>query len=294
MSDYDDYSAGLRGETRVGRYDTAAYRQGQMDRMRSGPAGFAGMAGEAAPGVLMILPFPMTVGILMFLGTVGVYFATVFFPVGGGLTLLAYWIFYAIMYDPAVSSVVILFVFMIPGFVIFIASMVLESKLAQNRVFRRIRYGWRMLLIPFLGYSAIVILKDVQPPDGNSSWGEIFPMSHVITVVVSFIAAHFLSKRLDRGYDSNAAFGGGLMALRSIPTFRESHLEVDDDEIRRREGIYKEFLDKLVADGHGESPKAAKTRELMEEQGKILAVRERMRAEVAALKRKKPREASSE
>lgn len=111
MSHLDDYQAGLDGQRNYANKHTVAYHRGLADRAGM----FSGSVAGSAPNFLGVLPAPMLLALSFLLATVGILIATCLFPLGGGLTLLAYYVFYRTFYDPMVSTVMLLMVFLLPG-----------------------------------------------------------------------------------------------------------------------------------------------------------------------------------
>src|SRR5690606_20040329 len=227
---------------------------------------------------LMIFPLPVLLGLMVVLATVGVVFATMLFPIGGGLTIAAYTSFEAVFADSRVSRIVPMFAFSILGIPIFVAAMVLEGKVSQNRLYRRLRYTWRMLTAAGAGYYFAGIVTGGNAPIVNVSWSEV-PRSQIVIVIVFLLSMHFLSRKLDRGYDGkNVTLRQAVLARKPIPRFRESPVGAADEEVQRRIGILRKYLDGLEEAGLANSRRAEETRAGLRDLNDLLDFRESNRA----------------
>ena len=115
MTEQDDYNAGLEGRMHYDGQMSQAYQKGLAERQGRSPksAWLAGNMGQAIPGPFLFLPVPVLIMLLIFAATLGIFVVTIFYPIGGSLTLLAYAIFYMVFSDPMVDSLLIIFMFRI-------------------------------------------------------------------------------------------------------------------------------------------------------------------------------------
>lgn len=226
----DDYQAGLDGRTHYGGQHSADYQRGLAEREgRSGKYlnGAANAMGQFGGGYLIIF--------LLMLSTVLLVISLCLFPVAGGLTFLAYQALYGIFYDPMVSETVYLFVFMMPGFVLFIFFLQIEDRLAAVKLYRQFRYLWRMTAITFMGYSAAIMITEPDGPVLKGTLSEILPFSHILTILVCLLSTHFLSRWMDRNYAGMDVKISDLL-IQNKPTFsfRRSAVPADYAEFERK------------------------------------------------------------
>ncbi len=280
MSEQDDYNAGREGRMHYDGQLSEAYQRGLAERegRYQKNAWLAQRTGRSIPGAFLVLPAPMLVMLLIFAATIGIFAVTAFFPLGGGLTLLAYAIFYAVFSDPMVDSLVVIFTFLVPGFIVFLPAMAFEDKMARFALYRRIRYFWRLFGSTQIG---LFIFLAFSGPDSGPS------VISVTVIVLSVIAGHFVSKRLDKPYaGSNLKFSDARAARASIPGWKTTHFEATEEEMQSRGAAIRQAIGNLENSTYADAPKLAELRAALEENDAILEVKQRMAREVAALKQR--------
>ena len=221
--------------------------------------------------------------LVLFLASVLVVVAAALFPVGGGITIAAYALFYFFLFEPymsKVNSLIAVMVFLIPGTVIFLVSMSLENSFAQHQMYRRLRYLWRLAGVTFITYIIAVMTSDARgrPIVSDASAGGGLSIDLLLTLVVGIVVAHFLSWRLDRSYAGKTLSMSHAFAAREpIPKFETQAFEENDEEVRRRQWLLWEALHHQEASNRGDSPKADQLRHDLQNLADLLAYRERKR-----------------
>lgn len=234
----DDYQAGLDGRTHYTGQHSADYQRGLAEREgRTGAyfkdtADAMGMGASSMGGGFLII-------LMLMLSSVLLAISLCLFPVAGGFTLLIYFALYNIFYDPMVNETVYLLVFMMPGFIIFTFFIQIEGNLATVKLYRRLRYLWRMTAVSITGYSAAIMITEPDGPVLEGSLSELLPLSHILTILVCLTCTHFVSRWLDRKYQGMDAKIGDLLS-RPAFTFKRAAVLADYAAFERKHFPKKE------------------------------------------------------
>lgn len=205
MRDFDpDYQAGLEGRTHYAGHDTEAFKRGLAERGGKKPD--AGMGDALGRGMGAVSGGPlgiMLVGAVLFFATIGVMISAVVFPVAGGLTIAVYLLLYNFVWPllmKGVSEIMALLAFLIPGGILFYFALKLEGILARRKYYRWFRHVWRMAGFAAIGWFIAMSIDGSMsaPLAANAPLSQVFPWSERIVVVACFVAAHFVSRLLDR------------------------------------------------------------------------------------------------
>jgi hypothetical protein len=284
MSYNDDYQAGLEARTHHAGQHTADYQRGLSEREGRPPG--AGMGGALAQSMgSSVGAFgPMFLAFYIALGSVLVVVAAALFPVGGGLTLAAYTVFYFSVFEPFFTNtswIIAMLMFVLPGTGLFIGSMMLENALAGSRRYRRLRYAWRLLCITGVAFAIAYELADganVRAAEPDALLQYLRP-PYLLAMAVGLVAAHFLSRRLDRAYagTDKTLFDAPL----KVPSFKTPTFEHDDDEVHRRLQAYRDALARYDAANRSESSEAAEIRYRIADLTKLLDDRAKRRQGIA-------------
>jgi hypothetical protein len=227
---------------------------------------------------------PMFLAFYIALGSVLVVVAAALFPVGGGLTLAAYTVFYFSVFEPFFTNtswIIAMLMFVLPGTGLFIGSMMLENALAGSRRYRRLRYAWRLLCITGVAFAIAYELADganVRAAEPDALLQYLRP-PYLLAMAVGLVAAHFLSRRLDRAYagTDKMLFDAPL----KVPSFKTPTFEHDDDEVHRRLQAYRDVLARYDAANRSESSEAAEIRYRIADLTKLLDDRAKHRQGIA-------------
>ena len=274
----EDYQAGLRGETHYHGQLSQDYQRGLAKRegRALSPSVLAQSMGGAAgfgPGIIVI-------GFAIYLGILVLALATCVFPVGAGLTLLAYFTYYNIMYDRMVNWLMYAFVFLVPGIFIFAASMQVERAMAENRRYRFVRTVWRMIAGGFAGSAVALFMTDPGPviPE-NLSWQMSFLFSQAAGIAAGAFIMRKISRRLDRSFEGkDTPLMPKISRFLPLPKFPTSHIMEDDEEIKRRHEILSQRLGQMEKANVYSGEKYFKLRHQVADLEGLMEYREKKRA----------------
>lgn len=198
------YNAGAQGGIFTGGSpeEDAAYQSGLASRRGGGGAGGAG---------IMALP-------LLLLGMIpALVIGTCLFPLAGILTLVGTSLIAGLLADN-VAFLMMLVVVLLPGIVIFMFAMKLERMLEQRGWYRKSRHVARLLVAGFVAHVfAFAIFSGAGRNTRNEFWLDRVTLPHVVMVVIAMVAAHFLSRWLDRKFGNAATFSQRFSFRRAKP-----------------------------------------------------------------------------
>lgn len=241
----DDYQAGLRGETHYHGQLSQDYQRGLAKRegRTLSPSALAGSMGGAAafgPGLIVL-------GATLYLSIIILVIASFIFPVGAGITLLAYLAFYQLTYNPMVNWLAYAIAFLVPGIFLFGASMQVEQAIAENRRYRFFRTVWRMIFGGLAGSFIAVQLTDPGPviPE-DLLWQMTFLFMQAVGIAVGAFIMRKISRRMDRSYEGmDTPLLPKVVRFLPLPKFPTPHFMEDDEEVKRRHEILSQRLSQM-------------------------------------------------
>lgn len=185
-SELSAYNAGLSGGIYTG--STAEEHAAYMAGMAAGGSGRGGGAG-GGPGILM-LPF------LLLAMIPAITIGTCLFPLAGILTLIGASLIAGVLPDN-VGFLVVLTVVLLPGIIMFVMALKIESRLEQYRAYRIIRHGLRAMAVGFVAHVFAFSSRGAGQFDRNTGFLDRLSLGHVAIVLAAMVAGVFMSMALD-------------------------------------------------------------------------------------------------
>lgn len=188
------YNAGANGGLYTGSTpeDHAAYMAGAASR--GGGGGGGGGIGIVALPLLILTMLPALV------------IGTCLFPLAGILTLVGCSLIAGLLADN-VAFMVMLVVVLLPGFIMFVLGLKLESMLEAHRWYRATRHAARILVVGLVAHVfAFALFSNAGHNPHNQFWLDRVTLPHVIMVIAAMVGGHFLSRFLDRRFGNAGTF----------------------------------------------------------------------------------------
>ena len=203
------YNAGAKGGLYTGSTpeDLAAYQAGAA----SGGGGGGGGGGAGGGAGIILLPF------LLFAMIPALVIGTCLFPLAGILTLVGSALLSDLLPDN-MAFFVMLIVLLLPGLVMFVLGLKLESVLEAHRWYRAMRHAARILVVGWVAHVfAFAFFGNAGNNLHNEFWLDRITLPHVIVVVAAMVAGHFLSRWLDRRIGNASTFSRRFSFRRAKP-----------------------------------------------------------------------------
>ncbi len=188
------YNAGANGGLYTGNTpeDLAAYQAGAASRGGSGGGG-GGIAIVALPLLILTMLPALVIG-------------TCLFPLAGILTLVGCSLIAGLLADN-VAFMMMLIVVLLPGIIMFVFGLKLESMLEVHGWYRTTRHAARIIVVGWVAHVfAFAFLSNAGRNPLNEFWLDRITLPHVIVVVAAMVGGHYLSRFLDRRFGNAGTF----------------------------------------------------------------------------------------
>ncbi len=184
MSGIDPYTAGRLGLIDLGTTpeDRAAYLAGAAARSSGGGPG-GGAAMVALPFLLLAMIPAIVIG-------------TCVYPLAGVLTLVGTSLIAGLLPDN-VAFMMMLVVVLLPGIVMFVMALRLESVLERNRWYRIMRTAARMMVVGFVADIIVINTRGAGNLPRKGGYLDEISLDHALIVIAAMAGAYFLSRALD-------------------------------------------------------------------------------------------------
>lgn len=195
---YDDYDAGLKGET-IG-HDTFsyAYQLGARERERQAASsgGAGGLAGASGGGIVLV-------AVLVIVSFIAFVLAICTYPFAGIVTGIAFGIGVWLLNGDGhntMNGVGLVFALMVPCYIVYRLAIIAEHKIAQHKIYRIFRTLWRIAAYTYIAHA---LGTGLHMENGKVVLHDSFMdyILHVLMVVVAFFGSYWNSVRLDYKYN---------------------------------------------------------------------------------------------